>query len=92
LDGSFISTHLKTSPKKRDEILAEQYRHSFPIEYRHLLQSLRKSGAISDKSFERIRTTGLRWERDYGLVNKSPLIVELGGKAMSLGEGIKSPE
>jgi hypothetical protein len=63
----YIDTSENITPKKWDEILAEQYRHSFPDEYRHLLQSLRESGAISDKSFERIRTAERRRERNYRL-------------------------
>jgi hypothetical protein len=73
----YIDTSENITPKKWDEILAEQYRHSFPDEYRNLLQSLRESGAISDKSFERIRAKERRRERDYRLVESSPLIAEL---------------
>jgi hypothetical protein len=73
----YIDTFENITPKKWDEILVEQYRQSFPNEYRHLLQSLRESGVISDKSFERIRAAERRRERGYGLIDKSPLIVEL---------------
>ena len=73
----YIDTSENITPKKWDELLAEQYRHSFPNEYRHLLPSLRESGAISDKSYERIRATERRREQDYRLIDKSPLIEEL---------------
>jgi len=76
----YIDTSKNITPKKWDEILAEQYRYSFPTEYRYLLQSLRESGAISDKSSERIRATERRRDKDYRLVDKSPLIVELDEK------------
>jgi len=79
-----IDTSENITPKKWDEILAEQYRHSFPNEYRYLLQSLRESGAISDKSFERIRAAERRRERDYRLIDKSPLIVELDEQVMRM--------
>ena len=77
-----IDTSENITPKKWDEILADQYRHSFPNEYSYLLQSLRESGAISDKSFQRIRAAERRRERDYRLIDKSPLIVELDKQIM----------
>jgi len=80
----YIDTSENITPKKWDEILAEQYRHTFPSEYRGLLQSLRESGAISDKSFERIRATERRRERGYGLVDRNPLIAELDRWVMDL--------
>jgi len=52
-----LDTEANVTPKKWDEIRAEQYRHALPDEHRHLFQSLRESGAITDKSFERIRAT-----------------------------------
>jgi hypothetical protein len=73
----YVDTSENITPKKWEEILAEQYRHSFPDEYRCLLQSLRESGAVSDKSFERIKATERRREREYRLVESSPLIAEL---------------
>jgi len=73
----YIDTSKNITPKKWDEIRAEQYHHSFPSECRDLLQSLRESGAVSDKSFERIRATERRREREYRLVDRSPLIGEL---------------
>ena len=78
----YIDTSENITPKKWDGILAEQSRHSFPSEYRDLLQSLRESGAVSDKSFERIRATERRREREYRLVDRSPLITELDEKVM----------
>ena len=80
----FIDTSENITPKKWDEILVEQYRHAFPNEYRHLLQSLRESGAVSDKSFERIRVTERKREREYRLIDKSPLIEELDDRFMSI--------
>ena len=73
----YIDISENITPKKWNVVLAEQYRHSFPNEYRTLLQSLRESGAVSDKSFERIRATERRRERGYRLVDRSPLIEEL---------------
>jgi hypothetical protein len=80
----FIDISENITPKKWDEILAEQYRHSFPNEYRNLLQSLRESGAISDKSFERIRAKERKRERGYMLIDSSPLIAELDEKVLSI--------
>jgi hypothetical protein len=83
----YINTAENITPKKWDEILAEQYRHSFPTEYRHLLQSLRESEAISDKSFERIRAKERRREKEYGLVDSSPLIRELDDLVLKVMQG-----
>ena len=83
----YVDTSKNITPKKWDEILAEQYRYSFSGEYRHLLQSLRESGAISDKNFERIRATERRREREYRLVDRSPLIEELDKKFMRMMRG-----
>jgi hypothetical protein len=80
----YVDSFVNITPKKWDEILAEQYRHSFPNEYRDLIQSLRESGAISDKSFEWIRATERRREREYNMVDKSPLVVELDEKVRSV--------
>jgi hypothetical protein len=73
----YIDTLENITPKKWDILLAEQYRQSFPDEYRHLFQSLREAGVISDKSSERIRAAERMRERDYRLIDKSPLIAEL---------------
>jgi hypothetical protein len=80
----YIDTSENITPKRWEEILAEQYRHSFPDEYRYLIQSLRGSGAISDKSFERIHAADRRREREYRLIDKSPLITELDALAMGI--------
>jgi hypothetical protein len=73
----YIDTSENITPKKWEEMLAEQYRQSFPDQYRNLLHSLRESGAISDKSIERIRATERKREREYSMVDRSPLIIEL---------------
>ena len=78
----YVDSSENVTPKKWDEILAEQYRHTFPKEYRDLLQSLRGSGAISDKSFEWIRAAERRRERGYRLVDRNPLIEELDEQVM----------
>jgi hypothetical protein len=74
----YIDTSENISPKNWEEILAEQYRHSLPSEYRDLLQLLRESGTVSDKSFEWIRLKERGWE--YRLIDRSPLIAELDEK------------
>jgi hypothetical protein len=45
---------------------------------------LRESGAISDKSFVRIRATERRREREYRLVDKGPLVAELEEKVIRM--------
>jgi hypothetical protein len=75
-----LDTEKNVTPKKWDEIRAEQYRHALPDDHRHLFQSLRESGAITDKSFERIRATERQRERSYRPVDRSPLIAEMDGR------------
>jgi len=79
-----IDTSENITPKKWNEILAEQFRHASPKEYRYLLQSLRESGAISDKSFERIREAERRREKEYSISDKNPLITELDAHVMNI--------
>jgi len=83
----YIDTSENITPKKWDEILAEQYRHSFPDGYKYLLQSLRESGAISDKSFERIKATERKRGREYRLIDRSPLIAELDERVRRMIQG-----
>ena len=79
-----LDTEANVTPKKWDEIRAEQYRHALPDDHRHLFQSLRESGAITDKSFERIRATERQRGRSYRPVDRSPLIAELDGRIAEL--------
>jgi uncharacterized protein YutE (UPF0331/DUF86 family) len=67
-----------------NELIAEQYRQSFPKEYLHFLKDLKESGALTDKNLERIRPTNKARERKYGLVDKSQLIAELDGYIVSM--------
>jgi hypothetical protein len=65
------------TPAKWTEILAEQYRQTYQKECLHLQQTLRDSGALSDKSCERIRAADRRRAKDFSMSDKSPLITEL---------------
>jgi hypothetical protein len=65
------------TPAKWTEILAEQYRQTYQKECLHLQQTLRDSGALSDKSRERIRAAERRRAKDFSMSDKSPLIAEL---------------
>ncbi|MFP3091403.1 hypothetical protein LQZ21_13870 [Treponema sp. TIM-1] len=65
------------TPTKWTEILAEQYRQICPKECLHLQQTLRESGALSDKSRERIRAEERRRAKDFSMSDKSPLVAEL---------------
>jgi hypothetical protein len=65
------------TPVKWMEILAEQYRQTYQKECLHLQQTLRESGALSDKSCERIRAADRRRAKDFSISDKSPLIAEL---------------
>ena len=72
-----IENQEKVTPKMFNELLAEQYRQTFPKEYMHLLKVLKESGALTDKNLERIRAANRARERKYSPIDKSPLIVEL---------------
>jgi hypothetical protein len=50
-----IETQEKVTPKIFNELIAEQYRQTFPKEYMHLLKTLRESGTLTNKNLERIR-------------------------------------
>ncbi|MDR1099226.1 MAG: hypothetical protein LBL28_01970, partial [Treponema sp.] len=65
------------TPVKYREILSEQYRQLYPKECLYLQQTLRESGALSDKNRERIRAADRRRANDFSMSDKSPLIVEL---------------
>jgi len=63
-------------------VVAEQYWQSFPKEYVHLMKVLRESGALTVKNLERIRAANRNRERNYAMVDKSPLVEELDGLVM----------
>lgn len=65
------------TPAKWTEILAEQYRQTYQKECLHLQQTLRESGALSDKNCERIRAADRRRVNDFSISDKGPLIAEL---------------
>jgi hypothetical protein len=79
-----IETLEKVTPKIWTELLAEQYRQTFPKECLHLLKVLKESGALTDKNHERIRAANRERERKYTLVDKSPLITELDDFVMGI--------
>jgi hypothetical protein len=65
------------TPAKWTEVLAEQYRQANPKECLYLQQTLRESGALSDKNRERIRAADRRRANDFSISDKGPLIAEL---------------
>jgi hypothetical protein len=79
-----IETLEKVTPKLWTELVAEQYRQNTMSEYMHLLRTLKESGALSDKNFERIRAADRQRERRFRMIDKSPLIAELDGYVMSI--------
>jgi hypothetical protein len=81
---SRIETQKKITPKMFNELIAEQYRQTFPKEYLHFLKVLKESGALTNKNLERIRAANRAREGKYGLVDKSPLITELDGYVMRM--------
>jgi hypothetical protein len=84
-----IETLEKVTPKIWIELLAEQYRQTFSKECLHLLKVLRESGALTVKNLERIRAAERRRERNYRLIDKSPLIAELDAHVMSMMQNSK---
>jgi hypothetical protein len=79
----FVDTAKSITPAKLQSLQAERYRQSCPKEHAAYLQTLRESGALSDKSAERIRAAERRAGRDYTISDKSPLIAELDAKVMA---------
>ncbi|MCL2722099.1 MAG: hypothetical protein FWD47_12290 [Treponema sp.] len=72
-----IETKEKVTPKVFDELIAEQYRQTFPKEYLHFLKVLKESGALTDKNLERIRAANRAREKTYKTTESSHLIREL---------------
>ena len=79
-----IETREKVTPKMFDELVAEQYRQTFPKEYLHLLK---ESGALTVKNLERIRAANRRREGKYGLADKSRLVTELDKYIVNMIDG-----
>ena len=76
----------KITPKQWFYLLAEQYRQTFPKEYLYYLKVLKESGALTEKSLERIRAANREMGRKYSLAEKSLLIEELDGLVMGRTE------
>jgi hypothetical protein len=79
-----IENQKKVTPKLFNELLAEQYRQTFPKEHLHFLKVLKESGALTDKNLERIRAANRAMERKYEMVDKSSLIAELDELVMGM--------
>jgi hypothetical protein len=79
-----IENQEKITPKMLNELLAEQYRQTFPKEYMHLLKVLKESGALTDKNLERIRAANRAKEKKYQSTEKNPLITELDDLVMNM--------
>ena len=80
-----IETKEKITPKVFNELIAEQYRQTFPKEYLHLLKVLKESGALTDKNLERIRAANRAKEKKYRAIESSPLIRELDDLVLNMG-------
>ena len=74
----------KIAPKQWFYFLAKLYRQTFPKEYLYYLKVLKESGALTEKSLERIRAANRKMERKYIPANKSHLITELDGLVMEM--------
>jgi hypothetical protein len=68
---------VNVTPMKLMVLQADHFRHSYPKDYMFLLQTLRENGAFKSKSLERIRAGERKRDRDYTLIDSSPLITEL---------------
>lgn len=62
---------------KLRKLQAEQYRQSFPKDYRYFIQQLNEAGKLSSKSLERIRKENHELEHDIHISEQSILIKEL---------------
>jgi hypothetical protein len=75
--GVYIDTSKSMTPARLEQLQAEQYRQTYPAEYNAGLQALKECNALTGKNLDRIRARDRRQGRDFGISDKSPLIVEL---------------
>jgi hypothetical protein len=67
----------KITPLKLQKLQAEQYRQSFPKDYRYSIQRLNEAGKLSPKNLERVRAENHDLEHDIHISEQSALIKEL---------------
>jgi hypothetical protein len=65
------------TPSKLLKLQAEQYRQSFPKDYRYFIQQLKEAGKLTPKSLERIRAENYKLGHDIYISEQSTLIQEL---------------
>ena len=65
------------TPSRLKRLQAEQYRQSFPKDYRYFIQQLKEAGKISPKNLERIRAENRELGHDIDIAEQSTLIKEL---------------
>lgn len=65
------------TPSRLQRLQAEQYRQSFPKDYRYFIQQLIESGKLSPKNLERIRAENHKLEHDIYISEQSTLKKEL---------------
>jgi hypothetical protein len=68
---------VNVTPMKWAVLQADHFRHSYPKDQLFLFQALRENGAFTPKSRERIRAGERKRDRNYTLIDSSPLITEL---------------
>jgi hypothetical protein len=75
--GCYIDTSKPITPVRLEQLQAEQWRQSYPAEYKASLQALKEAGALTEKNLERIRARDRRQGQNFAISDKSPLILEL---------------
>jgi hypothetical protein len=77
--GVYIDKTKPITPGRLEQLKAEQFRQSCPLEYDALLQTLTECGALTKKNLDRIRAKDRRMGRDFAISDKTMLIAELDG-------------
>ena len=76
----YVDKSKKVTPLKLLNLLAEEYRQSFPKDYRYCIQQLNEAGKLSPKSLERIRAASRKNDRNVYISDQSALLRELDAK------------
>jgi len=73
----YVNNSKMILPSELLKLQAEQYRQSFPKDYRYCIQQLREGKKLSPKSLERIRTADRKNNRNVYISDQSNLLREL---------------
>ncbi|MCL2800532.1 MAG: hypothetical protein FWD28_02065 [Treponema sp.] len=73
----YVDNSKDITPSKLLELKAEQYRQSFPKDFRYCIQQLSEAGKLSSKSLERIRAADKKYNGNVYISDQNTLLREL---------------